>query len=86
MLNKIYDVDKDMLEQFANFIDSVYSKIIFMHQEGDAAEKLELFKRPAEKVLRELKSDIQLPGCQHFAFSFQPAQLRIGEGKFPVSL
>ena len=51
-------------------------------------------------------SDIQLAGCQHFAFkeyldphgnrlfaghangsvSFQLAQLRIGEGKFPVSL
>ena len=52
------DVDKDMLEQFANFIDSGYSKIISMHQEGDAAQKLELFKRPAEMVLRQLKSDI----------------------------
>ena len=39
------DVDKDMLEQFANFIDSGNSKIIFMHQEGDGAQKLELFKR-----------------------------------------
>ena len=79
-----------------------------MHQEGDGAQKLELFKRPAEKVLRELISDIQLAGCQHFAFkeyvdpsphgnrlfaghsngsvSFQPAQLRIGEGKVSVSL
>ena len=35
------DVDKDMLEQFANFIDSVNSKIISMHQKGDAAQKLE---------------------------------------------
>ncbi len=25
-----------------------------MHQEGDGAQELELFKRPAEKVLREL--------------------------------
>ena len=30
--------------------------------------KLELFKRPAEKVLRELIGDIRLAGCQHFAF------------------
>ena len=59
------DVDKDMLEQFDNFIDSGDSKIISMHQEGDAAQKLELFKRPAEKVLRKLKADIQLAGCQH---------------------
>ena len=39
------DVDKDMLGQFANFIDSGDSKIISMHQEGDGAQKLELFKR-----------------------------------------
>ncbi len=36
--------------------------------EGDGAQKLELFKRPAEKVLRELLSDIRLAGCQHFGF------------------
>ena len=58
------DVDKDILEQFANFIDGGDSKIISMHQEGDAAQKLELFKRPAEKVLRELKSDTRLAGYQ----------------------
>ena len=75
-----------MMEKFANLIDNGDSKIISMHQEGDAAQKLELFKRPAEKILRELKPDIQLAGYQHIAFSFQPAQLRIGEGKFPVSL
>ena len=39
-----------------------------MHQEGDGAQKLELFKRPAEKVLRELISDIRLAGCQYFFF------------------
>ena len=100
------DVDTDMLERFANSIDSGDLEIINMHQEGDGAQKLELFKRPAEKVLRELISDIRLAGCQHFAFkeyldphgnrlfaghsngsvSFQLAQLRIGEDKFPVSL
>ena len=51
-----------MLERFANSIDSGDLEIISMHQ------KLELFKRPAEKVLRELISDIRLAGCQHFAF------------------
>ena len=100
------DVDTDMLERLANSIDSGDLEIINMHQEGDGAQKLELFKRPAEKVLRELISDIRLAGCQHFAFkeyldphgnrlfaghsngsvSFQLAQLRIGEGKVPVSL
>ena len=41
------DVDTDMLEQLANSIDSGYLEIISMHQEGDGAQKLELFKRPA---------------------------------------
>jgi hypothetical protein len=100
------DVDTDMLERLARSIDSGDLEIINMHQEGDGAQKLELFKRPAEKVLRELIADIRLAGCQHFTFkeyldphgnrlfaghsngsvSFQLAQLRIGEGKVPVSL
>jgi hypothetical protein len=29
---------------------------------------LELFKRPVEKVLRELMADMRLAGCQHFGF------------------
>ena len=62
------DVDTDMLEQLANSIDSGDLEILSMHQEGDGAQKLELFRRPAEKVLRELISDIRLAGCQHFAF------------------
>ena len=38
------DVDKDMQEQFANFIDiPCFRKIIAMHQGGDGAQKLELF-------------------------------------------
>ena len=44
------DVDTDILERFADFIDSGNLEIISMHQEGDGAQKLELFKRPAEKV------------------------------------
>ncbi len=39
-----------------------------MHQDGDGAQKLVLFKRPAEKVLRELMADIRLAGCQNFGF------------------
>ena len=62
------DVDTDMLELFAKSIDSGNLEIISMHKEGDGAQKLELFKRPAEKVLLELMSDIRLAGCQHFAF------------------
>ncbi len=29
---------------------------------------LELFRRPEEKVLRELMEDMRLAGCQHFGF------------------
>ncbi len=52
----------------ANSIDSGDLEIISMDKEGDGAQKLELFKHPEEKVLHELMSDIQLAGCQHFAF------------------
>jgi hypothetical protein len=58
----------DMLKRFADAIDSGDLEIISMHKEGDGAQKLELFKRPAEKVLRELMADVRLAGCQHFAF------------------
>ena len=62
------DVDTDMLKRFADSIDSGDLEIISMHKEGDGAQKLELFKRPAEKVLRELMADVRLAGCQHFGF------------------
>ncbi len=45
------DVETDMLERIAKSIDSGDFEIISMHKEGDGAQKLELFKRPAEKVL-----------------------------------
>ena len=61
------DVDTDMLERFANSIHSGDLEIISMHQEGDGAQKLELFT--AEKV--ELISDIRLAGCQTVCLSFQ---------------
>jgi hypothetical protein len=73
---------------------------------GNGEQVLELFKRPVEKVLRELMADMRLAGCQHFGFqeykdpcgnrlfaghsngsvSFQWAQLKVGEGKVPVSI
>ncbi len=56
------DVDTDMLEPFADSINSGDLEIISMHKEGDGAQKLELFKRPAEKVLQEVMSDIRLAG------------------------
>jgi hypothetical protein len=62
------DVDTDMLKRFSAAIDDGDLEIISMHQEGDGAQKLELFRRPAETVLRELLSDIRLAGCQHFGF------------------
>ncbi len=49
-------------------IDSGDVQIINMHAEGDGEQVLEMFKRPVEKVLRELMADMCLAGCQHFAF------------------
>ena len=49
-----------MLKRFSASIDSGDLEIISMHQEGDGAQKLELFKHPAEKVLRELISELIL--------------------------
>jgi hypothetical protein len=57
-----------MLKRFSAAIANGDLGIISMQQEGDGAQKLELFQRPAEKVLHELPSDIQLAGCQHFGF------------------
>ncbi len=62
------DVDTDMLEGFANSINSCDLEILSMHKEGDGAQKLELFKRPAEKVLQDLMPNIRLAGSQHFAY------------------
>ena len=46
------DVDTDILERFADSIDSGNLEIISMHQEGDGVQRLELFKRPADSVQR----------------------------------
>ena len=39
-----------------------------MRKKGDGPQILELFKRPVEKVLRELLGYLRLAGHQHFAF------------------
>jgi hypothetical protein len=100
------EVDTNMLQRLQASIDSGDVQIIDMHAEGDGEQVLELFKRPVEKVLRELMADMRLAGCQHFGFqeykdprgnrlfaghsngsvSFQLAQLKVGEGKVPVSI
>ncbi len=48
------EVDTDMLQRPQAFIDSGDIQIINMKVEGDGEQVLELFRRPAEKVLREL--------------------------------
>jgi hypothetical protein len=100
------EVDTDILQRLQASIDSGDIQIINMNVEGVGEQVSELFRRPAEKVLRELLADMHLAGCQHFAFheykdlrgnmffaghsngsvSFQLAQVRVGEGKVPVSM
>ena len=62
------EVDTDMLRRLQASIDKGDVKIVNMHTEGDGDQVLELFMRPAEKVLRELMADVRLAGSQHFAF------------------
>jgi hypothetical protein len=51
------DVDTDMLQRLQAAIDSGDLKVMKMHKDGDGSQTLELFTRPAEKVLRELIGD-----------------------------
>jgi hypothetical protein len=62
-------VDNDMLQRLQASIDSGDIQIIYMNVEGDGEQVLERFRRPAEKVLRELMADMRLAGCQHFVFN-----------------
>ena len=62
------EVDTDMLRRLQAAIDSGDLQVINMHKDGDGPQVLELFKRPVEKVLRELVGDLRLAGHQHFAF------------------
>ena len=57
-----------MLQRLQASIDRGDVQIINMHAEGDGEQALELFMRPADKVLQELMADMRLAGCQHFAF------------------
>ncbi len=100
------EVDTDMLKRLQASIDSCDIQTINMNVEGDGDQVLELFKRPVEKVLREIMVDMHRVRHQHFAFhkykdprgnrlfaghsgcsvSFQLAQLKVSEGKVPVSI
>jgi hypothetical protein len=61
--------DTDMHKRFSAANDSGDLEIISMHQEGPGRRwSSEMYKRPAEKILRELLSDIRLAGCQRFGF------------------
>ena len=62
------EVHTDMLERLQASIDSGDIQIINMTVEGDGDQVLELFKRPVEKVLRELMADMRLAGHEHFVF------------------
>jgi hypothetical protein len=62
------DVDTDMLQRLQAVIDSSDLQVITMHKDGDGPQILDLFTRPAEKVLRELIGDLRLACHQHFAF------------------
>ena len=56
------EVDTDMLRRLQAAIDSGDLQVINMHKDGDGPQVLELFKRPVEKVLRELVGDLRLAG------------------------
>ena len=62
------EVDTDMLRRLQASIESGDLEIISMRVEGDGAQNPELFKLPAEKVLRELLGDVRLAGHQHVSF------------------
>ena len=62
------DTNLNMLQRLQAAIDSGDLQVINMHKDGDGPQVLELFKRPVEKVLRELVGDLRLAGHQHFAF------------------
>jgi hypothetical protein len=57
-----------MLQRLQAAIDRGYLQVINMHKDRDGPQVLELFTRPAKKVLRELIGDLSLAGHQHFAF------------------
>ncbi len=64
------EVDTDMLQRLQAAIDSGDLHLLDMRKDGDGPQNLELFKRPVEKVLRELVGDtsMRFASHQHFAF------------------
>lgn len=62
------EVDHDMHERLMGAVERGDLEVIDLHAEGDGLQDVRLFKRPVDKVLRELLADQRLAGCQHFAF------------------
>jgi hypothetical protein len=62
------EVDTDMLQRLSAATDCSDLEIISMRVEGDGAQNPKLFKRPIEKVMRELIGDMRLAGKQQYAF------------------
>ena len=58
------EVDHDMHERLMGAIEQGDLEIIDLREEGDGDQDVRLFKRPADKVLRELLADPRLAGCQ----------------------
>ena len=57
-----------MLQRLQASIDSCNLEIILMCVEGNGAQKPELFRLIAEKVLCEFMGDMRLAEHQHFSF------------------
>ena len=64
----IDEVDHDMHERLQRAIDKGDIDVSDFWPEGDGKQDVKFFCRKVEKVLRELLSDEQLAGCQHFGF------------------
>ena len=62
------EVNSDMLQRLQASIDSGDLEIILMRVEGNGAQNPELFRLPAENVLRKFMGDMRLAGHQHFSF------------------
>jgi len=64
----VQDVDHNMHERLMRCIEEGDIEVIDLWEEGDGNQAVQLYKRPALKVLRELLADERLAGRQHFAF------------------
>lgn len=73
LLNPLFDpkdIDHDLHDRLSQETAQAEGDIqtVDLWTEGDGRQEVKLYKRPIEKVLRELLSDTRLRGCQHFKF------------------